>query len=470
VLVPERPLLNAERRKLSLTELPSLIAERDRRDREDQGDRQRRERPRRARGRRDRSGGDEAPRGAPDTVALDADARRAATTDRAGYADLVAEILDPVLDQFVDSIVRTVEDLRPPDAAPLDGAFEHNLLTAVEAALRQFTALMDGADASTLDLEVFRELGRKHALVGYPLEDLLWLYRVGTMACWHQATALYREGRFDDEVLVAVGEAVFSLSHTLAEAATAGYTSETASASTLAQARRFEFLRRLLTGIDLAPGELEVASREFGWDLPERVVVAVASVDPEASFPARSFGSAALVEGAVGEHHVALLPSAGTEPPEVRPPSGVTHVALGPAVDPASARRSYDGAVRLLELADRGVVPRDPVVSAADQWLALLLDCNPHLAADLVDRRLREVVALAERRREPLLETLMVWLTRPGQISAIAEELHVHSQTVRYRIDRLRELVGPSLDDPDARLELLLAAQALRHRLHTGEA
>jgi DNA-binding PucR family transcriptional regulator len=41
----------------------------------------------------------------------------------------------------------------------------------------------------------------------------------------------------------------------------------------------------------------------------------------------------------------------------------------------------------------------------------------------------------------------------------VAEDLHVHAQTVRYRMGRLRELYGERLDDPRAVLELVLALQ-----------
>ena len=49
-----------------------------------------------------------------------------------------------------------------------------------------------------------------------------------------------------------------------------------------------------------------------------------------------------------------------------------------------------------------------------------------------------------------------------GRTEAVAKALHVHPQTVRYRLARLRELFGPRLDDPDARFELELALRARR--------
>ena len=42
----------------------------------------------------------------------------------------------------------------------------------------------------------------------------------------------------------------------------------------------------------------------------------------------------------------------------------------------------------------------------------------------------------------------------------MAAALHVHPQTVRYRLTRLRELYGDLLEDPDARFELELALRS----------
>jgi DNA-binding PucR family transcriptional regulator len=61
------------------------------------------------------------------------------------------------------------------------------------------------------------------------------------------------------------------------------------------------------------------------------------------------------------------------------------------------------------------------------------------------------------RTEERLTETLAAWLDHQRHTPRIAEALHVHSQTVRYRIANLRELLGDAIDDPDGRFELQLA-------------
>ncbi|HEX5980736.1 MAG TPA: helix-turn-helix domain-containing protein [Thermoleophilaceae bacterium] len=49
------------------------------------------------------------------------------------------------------------------------------------------------------------------------------------------------------------------------------------------------------------------------------------------------------------------------------------------------------------------------------------------------------------------------WESLPPEV---ARALHVHPQTVRYRLARLRELFGERLDAPDGRFELELALRA----------
>src|ERR671922_250140 len=79
------------------------------------------------------------------------------------------------------------------------------------------------------------------------------------------------------------------------------------------------------------------------------------------------------------------------------------------------------------------------------------------LADDLAASRLAPLASLPDGPRARLTETLRAWLDRPGQVQAVAAELGVHPQTVRYRLRQLRELFGTRLEDPEARFELALA-------------
>ena len=57
-------------------------------------------------------------------------------------------------------------------------------------------------------------------------------------------------------------------------------------------------------------------------------------------------------------------------------------------------------------------------------------------------------------------ETALAYVQHQGNAAAMAGTLGVHAQTARYRVRRLRELLGDPLDDPDARFELELALRA----------
>ena len=100
--------------------------------------------------------------------------------------------------------------------------------------------------------------------------------------------------------------------------------------------------------------------------------------------------------------------------------------------------------------------PGRPVI--ADERLPdLLIAADEQLAARLAERAL---APLAGDRSGRLTETLAAWLDAQGHHPTVAAELHIHPQTVRYRLARLRERFGGVLDDPDERLALQIALRS----------
>ena len=61
------------------------------------------------------------------------------------------------------------------------------------------------------------------------------------------------------------------------------------------------------------------------------------------------------------------------------------------------------------------------------------------------------------------LETVAAWLDHPGDPREAAARLHVHPNTLRYRLQRLSDLVDLDLHDPETRLALRLQLRALGH-------
>lgn len=120
------------------------------------------------------------------------------------------------------------------------------------------------------------------------------------------------------------------------------------------------------------------------------------------------------------------------------------------------ARREID---RVLDSAERHPGALGAVTSLAEARTTVVLDEIVTLvAADerLIDPRVRRL-----REQEPVLaETLRVYLDSFGDIAAAAAALHVHPNTVRYRVRRIEQAMATSLGDPDVRLVLALSLRA----------
>jgi len=112
-------------------------------------------------------------------------------------------------------------------------------------------------------------------------------------------------------------------------------------------------------------------------------------------------------------------------------------------------------------LAADGVIGEgEGLIAADDHSLTLLTHADPRLAADLAGRALEPLQGETAASRARLSATLHAWLREQGRTEAVARELHVHPQTVRYRLARLRELFGDVLERPDGRFELEVALRA----------
>ncbi|MDJ1132603.1 PucR family transcriptional regulator ligand-binding domain-containing protein [Streptomyces iconiensis] len=128
-----------------------------------------------------------------------------------------------------------------------------------------------------------------------------------------------------------------------------------------------------------------------------------------------------------------------------------------PAGLPAAAI-AYKQADQALSVARRRGVPLvEHEDVAAGSVLPLLADDAVRAFADGLLRALHEHDANG---RGDLVASLRAWLSRHGQWDAAAAELGVHRHTLRYRMRRVEEILGRSLDDPDVRMELWLALKA----------
>jgi DNA-binding PucR family transcriptional regulator len=92
----------------------------------------------------------------------------------------------------------------------------------------------------------------------------------------------------------------------------------------------------------------------------------------------------------------------------------------------------------------------------------VLAAAAPDAAAELARTVLGPVLDLASQDRSTLLGTLRAWFDAGGSTVETSKRIYCHPNTVRYRLRRLQEHTGRSLDDPRAVAELLAALDALR--------
>jgi DNA-binding PucR family transcriptional regulator len=134
----------------------------------------------------------------------------------------------------------------------------------------------------------------------------------------------------------------------------------------------------------------------------------------------------------------------------------VTAAPLAGLTGAAVARTEVD---RVFDSAERHPAAIGQITSLDDARTTVLLDEIVSQVASqprLVDPRVRQL-----REQDPVLaHTLQSYLDGFGDITTVARRLHVHPNTVRYRVRRIEKLLSTSLDDPDDRLVLALGLRA----------
>jgi DNA-binding PucR family transcriptional regulator len=139
---------------------------------------------------------------------------------------------------------------------------------------------------------------------------------------------------------------------------------------------------------------------------------------------------------------------------------------IGPSVPLARAAQSLRWARHAQALVQAGVIPGGGGPVRCDQHLStLLVLADEDLAAALSHRRLAPLARLRPAQRDRIAETLLAWLQLGENAAEVAQRIHVHPQTVRYRLRQITELFGDQLRDPDCRFELQLALRirTLKH-------
>lgn len=378
----------------------------------------------------------------------------------AAVAEVLRPGLDALADEMIDTIVLDVADY----ARPLEGDFERGLRLGVREALRHFLQLIaDPVAGRAQDRAVYRGLGRAELRAGRSLDALQSAYRIGARIAWRRWAEVGNVAGLDAAALQLLAESIFVYIDELSAESVAGYAAAQAERAGERE-RHFRRLFAALTAERPQDDVVEDAALAARWPLPETVAAIVV----------RGTGGA-QVAGALGQDAIAVVEGELTlaiwaDP--LRP--GARELvasalrrpaAVGPAVAWREAGRSLRLARVLIGLT--GGSRRAGRPRWVDDHLGLVALHDPDgVLRALGGTRLSAFDGVSERARGRLQSTLLTWLEQQGNRAATARILGVHEQTVRYRMNQLRELLGDALDDPQARFEIELSLRA--ERVRTG--
>jgi hypothetical protein len=377
----------------------------------------------------------------------------------------VAELIEPELDATTDEILATIAREVPDYARPLEGSFGRGVRTGVTEALRQFVDLIRSpSGARGPGREVYVALGAGELREGRTLDALQSAYRVGARVAWRRLAAAARRAGVEPDVLSLLAESIFAYIEELSADSVEGYAEARSRLEGERRRRRRELVTLLLR--DPPPDEagLRAAADTVGWRLP-RTAAALACQEERLGRLAARLPADALAAPMDGIG-CAIVPD--PDGPgrrgeiEMAIDGAKARAALGPTGPLGALGTSWSLARATLRAVESGAIEAPRLVRVDDALTELLLFENGALVERIAARRLAALEALTPKARRRMEETALAYVQQQGNAAAMARTLGLHAQTARYRLARLRELLGDALDDPGARFELELALRARR--------
>ena len=375
-----------------------------------------------------------------------------------GLDPTVADALRSRLAEVADSAVLRIIEEVPSYAGAWSGRMGEVIRNAVQLALGGFLTLATRQDAEAPKapaIEGAYQLGRGEARAGRTVEALLSAYRIGARASWREMADTAVGAGVDSGQLARFAELVFAYIDELSAASVAGHTDELESTGRVRQRNLERLARALLTG---APADaVNAAAERADWE-PPGTLTAIVLLESQVSHALTALDQRTLqptddVPGLPEGHASLLVPGTGSAAARrtlLRALEG-TEAVVGPSTPWLEAAASYRRALRCSALGIEGLVDSD------EHLAELVLAADADARADLRARVLAPLADLRPSTAEKLTDTLRSWLLHHGRRDAVAEELFVHAQTVRYRVGQLREVYGDRLEDPAFVLDATLA-------------
>ncbi len=361
--------------------------------------------------------------------------------------------------------IEAITDEVPEYADLLTGPSAKIFSSAIRLSLGGFLRLLDGGAANTggpAALAAARqgayELGRGEAKSGRTADALLSAFRIGARVSWRSMSATAVEHDVPADVVARFAELVFDYIDDLSASSVAGHTDQLARSGRLREQRREQLAQGLVSGI--GADRLEEMATHADWSPPASLTAVLLPASrvretlPQLSDDTLHLPADMLELATTVPMSVLLVPDVVRTRSHLIGVLAGQDAAVGPARPWLQAAASVELAARL-----RRVVDRAPgtVLDAAAHLDALVVGADAGALDDLRAAMLAPLAELTPASAARLTETLQAWLTHLGRRGDVAEALHIHPQTVRYRMTQLRELYGDRLDDPAVVQALVIA-------------
>lgn len=319
--------------------------------------------------------------------------------------------------------------------------------------------LTSGGEPEPSALGELRESVRARADEGVPLEDLLHAYRIAGRLGWQ---ILRRHaGPGEQDVLLDAAELLMLYVDMLSEVVTETYLAERERLVSEEERSARELVERIVDATPLTAEARELARR---LELPLRACyVPFAAAIPDAS-PRRHAALAARLRGdgrlAVSEGDRVFGLALAAPVPDDLGEGPQALLALGDET-PRAALATVREELQLL--VDHGRRARlAGVLTPASHALELLLARSPRIATALCRRIFDPLLRAGES--ADLVHTLRTLVDCGFDRARTSRALHVHRNTLGYRVNRIEQLAGIDLDRPRdvAYVYLALAAEEER--------
>lgn len=386
----------------------------------------------------------------------------------------LGEELPPLVDDMVDAVQREVHVYQRPGIDLVD----------LHAGLRRIAGLFvrvveERRELHSDELVAVHVIGAQRARQGLPPDAVVDSVRVALRVAWEAVLDLVaRQG--DPELgLRAVGKLSLhhmAFTHAVLDAIEAAYATEREQRLSGQVQAQATFVDRVLDGYWGNEAEIRSGGAALGNDLGKLcgllMLMPAGGQDAE-TLRAAASKTAARVAGAfegpmrtLPTLHVVLLlavetmsewPDALETVKDVAAEERLIVVPADPTAHPTQLTHVYRRAQPYLTLA-HAVGAGAGIVTVKDLRLYAVLAGIPLSdRVEFVRDMLGPVLDLPEHKSTELLDTLDAVYRRRGRIADAARALHLHQNSVRYRLNRIEQLTGLCLDIPAERLHLELA-------------